>query len=394
MNFRPFALIISPLVNLMEEHVRKFRTLFPFLKATHVSSLQSDDSIPDRVRRGEFDVVWMSPETILLDIWLNAFSSGDFPDRLVGVFYDEVHCVTKWGHEFRPDYLLLGVVRARLPLNVPIGGFTATLTPKARIEVVQSLGMLNHATYELSVNRPNIFLARYPYTSAEDGRFFLLQPLIKGLNKRGAGYPRTLIYCRTKELARSLAMALADAVGEHGGLVNWFHAGICDEERLRLAADFASGDSKTRVLFASIALGMGQDLADLHMIWAIDAPEDLDDWMQMLGRGGRDGKTSVAKLFFDSSNMGKVTPAMREFCTGDKCMRVLLAKHFNPTTEPQEFRNLYTEQKLDDAAIARLCCTVCATRGSTFDPVHRLYDPRDAMKYFVASMEKGNTSIN
>jgi len=221
-NFRPFALIISPLVNLMEEHVRKFRTLFPFLKATHVSSLQSDDSIPDRVRRGEFDVVWMSPETILLDIWLNAFSSGDFPDRLVGVFYDEVHCVTKWGHEFRPDYLLLGVVRARLPLNVPIGGFTATLTPKARIEVVQSLGMLNHATYELSVNRPNIFLARYPYTSAEDGRFFLLQPLIKGLNKRGAGYPRTLIYCRTKDLARSLAMALADAVGDHGGLVTGF----------------------------------------------------------------------------------------------------------------------------------------------------------------------------
>ena len=61
----------------------------------------------------------MSPETILLDIWLNAFSSGDFPDRLVGVFYDEVHCVTKWGHEFRPDYLLLGVVRARLPLHEP-----------------------------------------------------------------------------------------------------------------------------------------------------------------------------------------------------------------------------------------------------------------------------------
>jgi hypothetical protein len=84
---------------------------------------------------------------------------------------------------------------------------------------------------------------------------------------------------------------------------------------------------------------------------------------------------------------------MREFCTGDKCMRVLLAKHFNPTTEPQEFRNLYTEQKLDDAAIARLCCTVCATRGSTFDPVLRVYDPRDAMKYFVALMEKGNTSV-
>ncbi len=258
MNFRPFALIISPL--LMEEHVRKFRTLFPFLKATHVSSLQTEASIPDRVRRGEFDVVWMSPETILLDIWLNAFSSGDFPDRLFGVFYDEVHCVPKWGHEFRPDYLLLGIVRARLPLHVPIGGFTATLTPTARIDVVQSLGTLKHATYELSVNRPNIFLARLPYTSAEDKRFFLLQPLIKGLNKRGAGYPRTLIYCRTKELARSLAMTLA--VGDHGGLVNWFHAGICDEERLRLAADFASGDSKTRVLFASIALGMGQDLAD------------------------------------------------------------------------------------------------------------------------------------
>jgi superfamily II DNA helicase RecQ len=99
---------------------------------THVSSLQTDDSIPDRVSREEFDVVCMSPETILLDIWLNAFSSGDFPDRLVGVFYDEVHCVPKWGHEFRPDYLLLGVVRARLPLHVPIGGFTtATLTPKA-----------------------------------------------------------------------------------------------------------------------------------------------------------------------------------------------------------------------------------------------------------------------
>jgi hypothetical protein len=92
--------------------------------------------------------------------------------------------------------------------------------------------------------------------------------------------------------------------------------------------------------------------------------------------------------------MGKVTPAMHESCTGENCMRVLLAKHFHPTADPQEFRNLYTEQKLDDVAIARLCCTLCATRGSTFDPMLRLYDPHDAMKDFVASMEKGNTSIN
>jgi len=386
-SFRPFGIVVSPLVNLMDEHVQKCQVMFPFLRCTHVSSLQTDATVPDRGRQGEFDLVWISPETLLKESWLNTFSSGEFPSRLVGVFYDEVHCVFKWGHDFRPEYLELGKVRARLmSSNVPIGAFSATVAPKDRVELVQSLGMTRHATYELSVNRPNIFLSRASYTSAQGGRFILLKPLIHGLRVHGSSYPRTLVYCRTKEMARELAMALADAVGQHdlGGpqLVNLFHAGICDEERLRLVADFASGTSTVRVLFASIALGMGQDLSQLYTVWAINPPGDIDDWMQMLGRGGRDGKASVAKLFFDASNIGKVTAAMREFCTGEKCLRLLLAKHFSHSANTQELRQAFDPNISDEQASQR-CCSVCAARRSMLDPVTRSFNPRDEVKYYT-----------
>ncbi len=129
-------------------------------------------------------------------------------------------------------------------------------------------------------------------------------------------------------------MFVAEAIGQHDGgvkLVNWFHAGLCSEQRFVIAKDFASPTSGTRVLFSTSALGMGQDMSDLHMVWGIDPPADVEEWMQMLGRGGRDGKQSTSKLFFDSSNLGgKVSSEMRAFCCGNRCLRVLLARHFNP----------------------------------------------------------------
>jgi superfamily II DNA helicase RecQ len=369
----------------MEEQVPLFNKLFPWLKAVYLSDSQPDPSVAEQVRRGDVDVLYGSPETLLSPSWLNVLSSSIYSTRMTSIVVDECHAVNKWGHDFRPLYAQIYQLRARVGNHVPIIACTATLTPKARTSVATSIGLQDYTTIELSINRPNIFLARESYCSDEDGHLTLITRLVRQLKHFGARTPRLLVYTRTKEQARQLAMALADQIGQHCGLtgvalVNWYHAGLSDEARRDILADFSRADSQVRVLFSSNALGMGSDLKGLYAVWVIDAPDGLDDWLQMLGRAGRDGQQSVATLFFDSSRFGRISKEMKAYCQSNTCLRLRLARFFDPLADPAEFRAVYDNST--DEQIAARCCVVCSLRQSTVDPPQLEHAPENSVQRF------------
>ena len=296
------------------------------------------------------------------------------------------------GHDFRPEYAELFRLRAALGLHIPVCAYTATLTPRDRGNVVENLGMNKHATFELSVNRPNIFLARQQYDASDQG-VSILEDVIEQLLAFRANCPRHLIYTRTKDLARVLAMAMAQRIGQHDAKtdgvarVNWYHAGLCDEARRAIMKDFGLADSEIRALCSSNALGMGSDLLCLYIIMGIDPPVDLEDWMQQIGRAGRDGKQSIATLYFDSGRLAHVSAAMRAFCRDDVCLRLQLARLFNPLVQFKELFECF-EGKFNDAELAVRCCSVCAARGTVVEPSAQQHNPARTTQVFQESLTK------
>ena len=387
--YQPFQLVISPLIGLMEEQVSIFNAAFPWLRAVHLSSSQSDPQVLQQMRDGHVNVLYCSPEFLLEDensSWLKLLAGPLYIDRITSIVIDECHCVSKWAHDFRECYGQLFNLRTELSMCIPVVATTATLPPKVRAEVISSLGMHNYTTIELSCNRSNIFLARESYDSSEDGHLSLCKRLIEQLNFFGSSTPRLLVYTHTKEQARLMAMHIADNIGQHDGLtgvplVNWYSADLTTEERQTILADFRLSDSKTRVLFSSNALGMGSDLQDLQAVWVVNPPTDIDDWGQMFGRVGRNGALSVATLFFDSSNIGRVSKDMRFFCTSnDLCLRALVVRYFSPYADPNEIREVHPS--LSDSERAVRCCSVCSFRNTTHDPPSSSHNPQNTLQTF------------
>ncbi|MCI1975027.1 MAG: RecQ family ATP-dependent DNA helicase [Limosilactobacillus sp.] len=276
-------LIVSPLISLMQDQVDRLH------RSGEKRVLMINGQLTGKSRRqalsklSTFKFIFTSPESLA-----NPEIIGALKMIKISLFVvDEAHCISQWGPDFRPEYLLLSSVRKRLDLPTTLL-LTATATPEVRQDVIQKMGLQAEAVTQVirSVNRSNICYAVKRFLSTNEKESYLIE-LVNEL--AGAG----IIYFASRKLATQFAEELNEKTNK---VVAAYHAGIPSLERYRIQQQFM--DNQIQLICATSAFGMGIDKGDIRFVIHFHQPANLESYVQEVGRAGRDGKLSLALLLY------------------------------------------------------------------------------------------------
>lgn len=301
------TLVVSPLVALMKDQVDQLQARG--VAATFVNSSLDEAEQRARqaaIRRGELKLVYVAPERFRSPSFLAAIAQLQIP--LLAV--DEAHCISAWGHDFRPDYARLAAARAELKAERVLA-LTATATPEVRRDIAKGLGLAEPKVFVAGFDRPNLFVE---IVRAEGDRD-KLQRLVALLRAGGPG----LVYAATRRNVEKVVLALrghgVDAVG--------YHAGMGDEARTDVQERFLRGQA--RVVVATNAFGMGVDKADIRVVAHFDVPRSVEAYYQEIGRAGRDGQESLAVLLFNFADVMMQRRMIDQGRASERAVRAVLA---------------------------------------------------------------------
>jgi ATP-dependent DNA helicase RecQ len=330
------GVVVSPLIALMQDQVDALRNLG--VRAGFLNSTQDYDErrlVEAEFVAGEIDLLYVAPERLCGDATLRLLERGT-----ISLFaIDEAHCVSQWGHDFRPDYLALSVLRERWP-QVPLIALTATATQATRAEIATRLGLTQARHFVASFDRPNI---QYRIVPKNDPKRQLLH-LLRTEHDGDAG----IVYC----LTRSSVEQAAEFLAQNGIAALPYHAGLDARTRSAHQSRFLREDGV--VMVATIAFGMGIDKPDVRFVAHLDLPKSVEGYYQETGRAGRDGFPSTAWLSYglqdvvqqrkliDSGGGGDAhrrrqslhLDAMLALCETVGCRRVQLLGYFGEDCEP------------------------------------------------------------
>ncbi|MDI2130041.1 DNA helicase RecQ [Yinghuangia seranimata] len=330
------GVVISPLIALMQDQVDALTAL-----GVRAGFLNSTQGIEERRRvegaflAGELDMLYLAPERLRLDATVRLLDRG-----AISLFaIDEAHCVAQWGHDFRPDYLMLSELHERWP-KVPRVALTATATPATHEEIAARLNLEQARHFVASFDRPNI---QYRIVPKQDPKKQLLQ-LVNSEHAGDAG----IVYC----LSRASVEKTAEFLVANGITALPYHAGLDARTREANQARFLREDGV--VMVATIAFGMGIDKPDVRFVAHLDLPKSVEGYYQETGRAGRDGLPSTAwlayglqdvvqqrKMIDDSEGdaahrrrLGAHLDAMLALCETVECRRVQLLAYFGQAGKP------------------------------------------------------------
>lgn len=322
------AIVVSPLLALMKDQVDSL--IANGVPAAAINSQQSEAQnreIMENVFKQNIKLLYVSPERLIADMdqW-----SSDMLISLIAI--DEAHCISHWGHDFRPEYTQLGLVKERFP-GVPIMALTATADRLTRIDLREQLGIGDAKMFIKSFDRPNISLS---VVSGMSGR----EKLKRIVNFIEAHKGQSgIVYCLSRKNTEDMAKSLS-ALGINAQA---FHAGMPTEKKLRIQRDFINDD--LQVICATIAFGMGIDKSNVRWIIHSNMPKNIENYYQEVGRAGRDGMKADALMFYsfgdvktlmsfanDSGqamvNIEKLS-RMQQFAEATVCRRRMLLSYFN-----------------------------------------------------------------
>jgi len=281
------GIVVSPLISLMKDQVDTL-TRCGVKAAYYNSSLKAADAkdVLDRFEAGNLDLLYVAPERLLTKPFLKRLENVD-----VGLFaIDEAHCVSQWGHDFRPEYVRLGELRELLP-DVPMIALTATADEHTREDIADRLSLQKARRFVFSFDRPNI---RYLVAEKRQPLTQVLQFLEDWKGSSG------IIYCMSRKRVEDLAVNLQ----RHGIRAAAYHAGMPGRQREKVQDDFLR--DRIKVIVATIAFGMGVDKPNVRFVVHHDLPKSIESYYQETGRAGRDGLESEALLLYGSGDVNLV----------------------------------------------------------------------------------------
>lgn len=322
------AVVVSPLIALMQDQVLGLKANgYPAETINSFNSEEVNKDIYNRAARGEVKLIYVSPERFITDL---EHLSADFPVSFMAV--DEAHCISQWGHDFRPVYKDLSKVRTKFP-DIPVMALTATADAVTREDITSQLGMKEPFTYIASFNRPNLSLAVIP-SPGKNGKLKVIKNFV-------GRYPNDcgIVYCMTRktteEVTESLNAMGVDAV--------CYHAGLSTVERMDAQSRFINGD--VHLIVATVAFGMGIDKSNIRWVIHYNLPANIESYYQEIGRAGRDGLPAETVLFYNyqdiitreylipengqSEVFRNKLERMRDYAEARVCRRRILLSYFN-----------------------------------------------------------------
>ncbi len=298
------ALVVSPLISLMKDQVDAAQA--NGLAAAFLNSSQdaaTRRNVTRALRAGELDLLYISPERFALEGFADFLKTC----RLSFVAIDEAHCISEWGHDFRPDYLSLGSLSTTFP-GLPIAAFTATATTRVQEDIIARLNLRDPLLVRASFNRPNLFYRVKPKHSVNDQ---LLAYVRERPGEAG------IIYRTTRKSVEETALHLH----AHGIKAEPYHAGLADE--VRVANQEAFNRDEVQVVVATIAFGMGIDKSNVRFVIHGDLPKNMEGYYQETGRAGRDGDPAECLLLFSYGDIPKLRFFIDKIEDGEERRRVL-----------------------------------------------------------------------
>ncbi|MGN6033784.1 DNA helicase RecQ [Brevibacterium casei] len=345
------GVVISPLIALMADQVAALENLG--VRAAYLNSTLDFDEAQDVERRlldGELDLLYLAPERLLLPRTMQLLERAH-----VSLFaIDEAHCVSQWGHDFRSDYLGLGVLAERFPA-VPRIALTATATPATHAELTERLHLENAEHFVASFDRPNITYRIEPKSSARS-------QLLNFITTEHPG-DSGIVYC----LSRRGVEQVAEALAARGIPALPYHAGLPAEVRAEHQARFLREDGL--VMVATIAFGMGIDKPDVRFVAHLDLPRSVEGYYQETGRAGRDGLPADAWMVY---GLGDVVSQRRliESGEGDQAHKRRAMSHLDAMLalcETVDCRRVQLLRYFDEESTPCGNCDTCLTPPATWD---------------------------
>ena len=347
--FDGLTVVVSPLIALMHDQVSSLAS--NGIEAVFLnSSLEWEEykSCVARVLYGKVKIVYVSPEGLATQKIQTLLHNENLHIKCFTI--DEAHCISEWGHDFRPDYLAIASVRRQFPQAVCLA-LTATATKHVRDDIVNNLQMKNPDILLASFNRPNIFLEVRP---KRDSYVQIVSFLKEHLEDSG------IIYC----FSRKQVDQLADLLSNDGFSVLPYHAGLDDSTREKNQTAFIR--DKVQIMVATVAFGMGIDKPNVRFVIHYDLPKSLEQYYQEIGRAGRDGLPSTALLLYSSSDIHKIRYFFADSADVEKSEKLLQsmvdyasARHCRRQKLLAYFGEFYTPES--SSVENKCCCDICST---------------------------------
>ncbi len=290
------AIVISPLIALMKNQVDAMRGISSTDSIAHVlnSSLTKNEirEVMEDISNGKTKLLYVAPESLIKEEYANFLKT--VPISFVAV--DEAHCISEWGHDFRPEYRNIKTIIERLGSNIPIVALTATATPKVQEDILKNLGMLEANVFKSSFNRPNLYYEVRPKTKNVDAD--IIRFVKQNTKKSG------IIYCLSRKKVEDLAQTLQ----VNGISAVPYHAGLDAKTRAKHQDMFLM--EEVDVVVATIAFGMGIDKPDVRFVIHHDIPKSIESYYQETGRAGRDGGEGHCLAFYSYKDVEKLEKFM------------------------------------------------------------------------------------
>lgn len=326
------CIVVSPLISLMKDQVDALKAngiSAEFLNSTQ--NHQEQEEILEACHRGEISLLYVSPEKLLTD--LEMISRMAKPQLFA---IDEAHCISSWGHDFRPEYTKLGLIRAKFS-HIPFIALTATADKITRKDISKQLNLKDPQIFISSFDRKNLSLDVRIGVQPKQKIQEIASFIIKRPNQNG------IIYC----LSRNKCEEVAEKLQEAGINADFYHAGMSAEDRAKTQEDFINDD--LQVVCATIAFGMGIDKSNVRWVIHYNLPKNMEGYYQEIGRAGRDGLSSETVLYYNYADLIMLNKFASEggqaeinleklkriqhYAEADSCRRKILLNYFSETLE-------------------------------------------------------------